>query len=65
MVESSNNKYNRDLKGWHVLVIAIVFIVMGKVTGENIIGDLLSLTGYFFVLLAIVVSVSNNIKRSR
>jgi hypothetical protein len=60
-------KRNKDLKGWRLLIVAVLFYLTGMLVGgsESIVGSLLQITSYLFVLFSIVTGIRNLIRKSK
>ena len=57
---------NRELKGWEIFVVAIIFFLVSYMVGsESVLGTILFIVANVFILFAIVTGIRNLIKKSR
>ena len=59
MANVKRNKAKQEVKGWQMLLIAAVFIVIGRIMGGAV-GSFIEVGGYLFFLLSIARFVAES-----
>jgi len=57
-------KFNKELKGWQIFVVAIILFIIG-IALNNLIGSFMIVTGNILMLFAIATGITNIIKKRK